>query len=69
MIRVLFGLGIGSPPGGTLYGVEFDLGPGPKYILNPDNIDVAGEYRRGSRTSCRTTGRALPVPLARAVPI
>ena len=35
MIRI-FGFGIGSPPGGTLQGVGFDLGPGPNYDLEQD---------------------------------
>ena len=37
----IFGLELGSPPEGTLFGVDFDLGPGPKYVL--DDVDFADQ--------------------------
>ena len=37
----IFCLELGSPPEGPLFGVDFDLGPGPKYVL--DDVDFADQ--------------------------
>ena len=42
---------IGSPPGGTLFVVHSDLGPGAKYVL--DDVDFADQDSAVNKGSIR----------------
>ena len=64
MIHVKVGLCIGSPSRGTLFRFDFDLGPGPKYVLGC----IADQDRKVSKNSNHTSRRDRPVPVAGAVP-
>ena len=48
-IHVICGLEIGSPPGGILFVVHSDLGPGAKYVL--DDVDFADQGSAVSKNS------------------
>ena len=51
-----FGTEIGSPHCGTLFGVDFDLGPGPKHVL--DDVDFADQGSAVSKNSNHISYRA-----------
>ena len=51
---------IGSPPGGTLHGVDFDLGPGPNVVDDTDFAEASelrGKVDGRSRSTASKCGR------------